>query len=407
MSSAKGIREVAYVDTRQGGGVRNAHAVRPGFEPLAWHDCAGGGQIVVEKGIAYVGNMRNPHGTMVIDVSDPRHPKPLAAIAMPIGTHSHKVRVANGLMLTNREVLGERAARGETPPEDFQGGLGIYDVSNPAKPKLITNWKTTDKPGPSYARGVHRFDFDGRYAYISPTWEGYLGNIVMILDLADPARPVEVGRWWMPGQWLAGGETPSWRGRQHRCHHPIRLGDRLYVSYWHGGFVILDIADLARPRFVSGLDWSPPFMTPTHTALPVPFPLHGRRVLLVSDEDVAKLEPGPPSFLWLVDVTDERRPVPFASFQVAGVDGSPQPEYTGCHQPCEEITGTEIPVAWFAHGLRIVDIADLHAPRESAHFVPDVPPGQARVCSNDVCVDDRGLLYLIDRGRGLHILERV
>jgi hypothetical protein len=28
------------------------------------------------------------------------------------------------------------------------------------------------------------------------------------------------------------------------------------------------------------------------------------------------------------------------------------------------------------------------------------------VCSNDVCYDARGLLYLIDRDRGLHILER-
>jgi hypothetical protein len=229
---------------------------------------------------------------------------------------------------------------------------------------------------------------------------------VMILDLADPARPTEVGRWWMPGQWTAGGETPSWRGRQHRCHHPIRQGNRLYVSYWHGGFVILDIADMARPRLVSGLDWSPPFITPTHTALPVPFPLRGRRVLLVADEDVAKLEPGPPSFLWLVDITDETRPVPFASFQVAGIDGTPQPEFTGCHQPVEHITSTEVPVAWFAHGLRVVDIADPHAPREVAHFLPEPPPDQARVCANDVCVDDRGLIYVIDRGRGLHILER-
>jgi hypothetical protein len=28
------------------------------------------------------------------------------------------------------------------------------------------------------------------------------------------------------------------------------------------------------------------------------------------------------------------------------------------------------------------------------------------VCSNDVFVDNRGLIYLIDRKRGLHILER-
>jgi hypothetical protein len=58
------------------------------------------------------------------------------------------------------------------------------------------------------------------------------------------------------------------------------------------------------------------------------------------------------------------------------------------------------------HGLRIVDIADPHAPREVASFVPPVPEGETRVCSNDACVDARGLLYLIDRGRGLHILER-
>ena len=70
------------------------------------------------------------------------------------------------------------------------------------------------------------------------------------------------------------------------------------------------------------------------------------------------------------------------------------------------MTGTEIPVAWFAHGLRIIDIANPHAPREVAYFMPDVPQGTDRVQSNDVTVDERGLIYLIDRVRGLHILER-
>ena len=63
-------------------------------------------------------------------------------------------------------------------------------------------------------------------------------------------------------------------------------------------------------------------------------------------------------------------------------------------------------MAWFARGLRIVDIANPHAPCEVGHFLPPVPEGSARVCSNDVCVDDRGLMYLVDRGRGVHILER-
>ena len=38
--------------------------------------------------------------------------------------------------------------------------------------------------------------------------------------------------------------------------------------------------------------------------------------------------------------------------------------------------------------------------------MPDVPPGSQRVQSNDVTVDDRGLIYLLDRVRGLNILER-
>ena len=362
-----------------------------GIRAVGYYDCPGGGQVVVSGTTAFIAHMKAPNGTTIVDVSDPAHPRKLAEVTIPAGVHSHKVRVSDGVMLVNREVVQSEEGKAR------EGGLGIYDVSKPDKPREIAFWK---------CGGVHRFTFDGRYAYISPEIEGYQGNIVMTLDVKNPERPEEVGRWWMPGQWVAGGETPSWQGRHHRCHHPIRRGNRMYVSYWHGGFVILDCEDLAKPRMVSALDWTPPFTHPIHTALPLPWPLAGRRVMLVADEDVAKTEPSPPSFLWLVDITDETRPVPFASFQVEGVDGSPQPPFTGCHQPSEDVRSTEIPVAWFAYGLRIVDVKNPHAPREVAHFLPDVPQGSKRVCSNDVCYDDRGLMYLIDRDRGLHILER-
>lgn len=366
-----------------------------GIREVGYFDCAGGGQVVVKGGVAYIGNMRAPDGTVIVDVSDPKRPRELARLGMVLGTHSHKVRVANDLMIVNRERNPYQLGA----PADFRGGVGIYDVSRRGEPRLITAWETEGE-------GVHRFDFDGRYLYFSPTVRGYVGNIVMILDLADPARPVEVGRWWMPGQWVEGGETPAWQGAAHKCHHPLRLGNRLYTSYWHGGFVILDIDDLRRPKHVSGLDWSPPFAHPTHTALPVPFPVRGRRLLLVADEDVVKLFPQAPAFLWIVDITEETKPVPIATFQLPEFDGTPQPEYTGCHQPCEIITSTEIPVAWFARGLRVIDIANPHAPREVAWYLPDVPAGSKAVQSNDVTVDERGLIYLLDRVRGLHILER-
>jgi len=358
-------------------------------------DCPGGGQVWIDGTTLYIAHMAAPHGTTVVDVSDPRRPRQLAAIDIPEGWHSHKVRVSNGIMLVNHEKIGQSGAT------DFGGGLGIYDVSQPTNPKPITKWRTA-------GRGVHRYDFDGRYAYISPTAEGYVGNIMMILDLANPAKPVEVARWWIPGQWQAGGEPYPWNGGvAPRCHHPLRLGDRLYVSYWHHGLFILDISDMSRPKVVAHANTSPAFPHPTHTCLPIPQPLKGRNILVVADEDVAKLRPSPPSFAWIYDITVERQPVPIATFQVPGLDGDgrPQPPMSGCHQPSERLRGTVIPFAWFAQGLRLVDIADPFAPREVGHFLPDRPERSERVSSNDVTIDDRGLIYLVDRVRGVDIIE--
>jgi hypothetical protein len=357
-------------------------------------DCAGGGQVWVDGTTLYVGHMAAPHGTSIYDVADPRAPRRLATIELPEGWHSHKVRVANGVMIVNHERVGKGEA-------DFGGGLGIYDVSKPETPKLICKWKTDGK-------GVHRYSFDGRFAYISPTVEGYVGNIVMILDLADPERPREVGRWWSPGQWKAGGEDcRRIGGVEPRCHHPLRLDDRLYVSYWHHGLFILDIEDMSRPRLVSGHNTSPSFPHPTHTCLPIGETLKGRRVLVVADEDVAKLRPAAPAFSWIYDVTDETSPIPISTFQVAGLDrnGSPQPPMTGCHQPSERVAGTVIPFAWFAHGLRFIDIADPFQPSEVGRYIPDPPAGCQRVSSNDVTIDDRGLIYLVDQQRGVDIIE--
>ncbi len=366
-----------------------------GIKEVANVDCPGGGQVVVQNHVAYVGNMSNPDGTTIVDVRDPRKPRIVSRLGMLPGTHSHKVRVKNDLMLVNRELTSPHLA-----PEGYKGGLGIYDISRPMEPKLICEWQT---PG----RGVHRFDFDGEFAYLSATEEGYAGHIVKILDLRNPAKPEEVARWWMPGQWTAGGEEKTWEGANHRCHHPLRVGNRLYTSYWFGGVVILDIEDMARPQVVSSLHWNGTFPWPTHTALKVPFKVRGRDLMIVADEDVFRSEDQPPAFLWMVDINDEKQPVPFGSFQVAGEDGSPRPLYTGCHQPCEIITGTELPVAWFAHGLRIVDFSNPHAVREVASYMPTPTGHLPRPQSNDITVDDRGLMYLLDRIRGLNILERV
>ena len=358
-------------------------------------DCPGGGQVWVDGTTLYVGHMRNPSGTSIYDVSDPRAPKQLARIDVPQGWHSHKVRAQDGVMIVNHERFGS-----DNP--EYGGGLAIYDVTKPSEPKQITKWMTAGK-------GVHRYDFDGRYAYISPTAEGYVGNIVMILDMANPEKPEEVGRWWIPGQWEAGGEEYPWHNWvPPRCHHPLRVGNRLYVSYWHHGFFILDIEDMTKPKLISARNTSGSFPHPTHTCLKMPMKLKGRDVMIVADEDVAKLYPAAPAFTWVYDISNEFDPISIGTFQVEGIDpdGAPQEPMTGCHQPSERLTGTTVvPFAWFAQGLRLIDFADPYHPSEVGFYEPDPPAGHERSSSNDVTLDSRGLIYMIDRQNGVDIIE--
>src|SRR5439155_10914187 len=81
-----------------------------GVKQVGYFDCAGGGQVVVDGRVAFVAHMKAPHGTTVVDVSDPARPRQLASIEVPAGTHSHKVRAGNGLMLVNREAHGQASS---------------------------------------------------------------------------------------------------------------------------------------------------------------------------------------------------------------------------------------------------------------------------------------------------------
>ena len=72
-------------------------------QSLSRLDIEGGGQIVVHDGYAYVGHMETPHGTSIIDISDPRKPCVTASIESSPFSHTHKVRVCGDIMITNVE----------------------------------------------------------------------------------------------------------------------------------------------------------------------------------------------------------------------------------------------------------------------------------------------------------------
>ncbi len=404
-------------------------------------DIPGGGQIVVDDGYAYVGHMKPPHGTTILDISAPAAPKVVATIDLPDPySHTHKVRVVGDLMYTNveqydrhffrkseeletaRKNLADVLKRAPTNKEiadelgvdearipeldDFlgrgyvDGGFRIYDISDRSAPKLLSDTKT-------FGFGVHRFDVDENYAYISTEVEGYIGNILVIYDIKDPKNPVVVGRWSMPGQNLAAGEVPTWKGYKNRLHHAMRVGDELWASVWHAGLRVLDASDITNPETIGSFDYHPPFPEPTHTVLPFPDLIDGRRIAVAVDEEHAHTPGRLHGFLWVLDVSDLSDIKALSAFDVSELDSpwSRAPGRFGAHQFREKLEGTLVYVTWFSGGLRVVDVADPLHPVEVAHYIPEPLGDEPSPQSNDVDVGANGLIYMIDRNRGLDILE--
>src|ERR1700723_2120515 len=98
--------------------------------------CPRGGQGWGGRKALYNGPQGQPTGTTIVDVADPKNPVVLASVDLPPGWHSHKVRVANGIMVVNHE------RQGKDGDASFGGGLGIYDVLTPAQQTLLCKWGT-------------------------------------------------------------------------------------------------------------------------------------------------------------------------------------------------------------------------------------------------------------------------
>lgn len=425
-----------------------AHKVRR----IGHLDLPGAGQVCVAGGHAYVGHIPSPSqlGTSIIDVSDPKNPRVVSTITLDDPqSHSHKARAVGDILIVNHErnmsrigrraeqlpaerriladtlkrepTRAELAARMRVTEDDLRtledyeqrgydnGGFKIYDVSKPAQPQLVCYQKTG-------GIGSHRFDMDARYAYISTEMTGYVGNILVIYDLRDPNKPEEVSRWWMTGQHIAGGETPTWSGKRQRLHHALRRGNEMWASCWHGGFWIVDVSDIAKPRGVGHCNYHPLFPEPTHTIMPVPDQIGGKRIALAIDEEDQAQSASEEearrgrahACILTFDASDFANIKPLGQFQVSELDSpfsrTPGARF-GAHQYCEVMHGTLVHAVWFGGGLRIVDVADPLSPREVGYFIPEPVGGRAAPQSNDVALDDRGLIYVVDRHVGFDILE--
>ena len=383
-----------------------------------------GCQVMVSRGYAYVCHVFSG-GISVIDVRDPRAMKPVGFLPVHPASWSIHCQTHGDLMLAIEEfnfysvfnseksyyggsISGVHSSRFGTQGEDFSAGLRVYDIADPAHPRAIGFMSVA-------GLGLHRVWWVGdRYAYASAFLDGYTDHVLIVIDMADPTRPVEVGRWWLPGMWRDGGETPQGVGRV-ALHHAVVEDDVAYGCWRDGGLTILDVADKSAPTLVAHRNWCPPFAGGTHSALP----LHDRGLLVVADEAVRNIDEEPLKYTWMLDIRAPANPVTIATMPVPSErDYFAKGGHFGPHNLWENRpegyrSSRYILATYQNAGLRVFDTLNPFRPEEVGWFVPPLParmvdtrPGIApQLHAADVYVEASGVAFITDFNAGMCSVE--
>jgi len=388
-----------------------------------------GVQLMINKGYAFVGHMFSK-GFSVIDVRDPRKPKPVKYMpAAPntwmihLQTHGDLMLVINARdMFAAEEFQDERQyyrgshAEQSAAEADVSGkrnwtaGMGVYDISNPEEPRQIGFM-------PIEGGGIHRIWYVGdRWAYVSALLDGFTDYIFVTVDMADPTRPKEAGRYWLPGMNTAAGETPNWPStRRYGLHHAIVNGDTAYGAWRDGGLVMMDVADRAAPKLITHRNWCPPYGGGTHNCLPLP----DRQLLVVVDEAVLDHCEDGIKYIWMFDIREPTNPIGISTFPTPDeADYVKKGAHFGPHnihenRPDALVSSTLIFSTYQNAGIRVTDIGNAYRPKEVAAFVPPEPrqladrrPNRNKVIQScDVYVTADGIIYTTDFNGGMYILE--
>lgn len=355
-------------------------------------------------------------GWSIIEITDPRNPRFVRYIEGPPNTWTLQVQIADGKMITSMERIPP--GWGGDGSGQYGEGFYIWSLADPENPQRLGHYKTGGK-------GTHRNYYDGgNTVYATALPNGYDGHILAVVDISDPANPKEVSRWWRKGQWTAGGESGA---PEHTLLHggTYVIGNRAYLPYGGGGFVILDMSDVKAPKLIGDLPFSPPFASriAVHTAIP----LQQRPLVVVNSEAIVEQCDEPLGFAGIVDIRVETKPrlislfplpeppkdYPYKNFcQKPGRFG-PHNQHQHQFQSCLYQNENIVFLTYFNAGLRAYDISDERLPKEIGYFLPPDPvkrlgplPKTGLVTqSEDVIVDARGNIFVSDKNHGIYALR--
>jgi hypothetical protein len=402
------------------------------------------------------------NGTSIIDVTDPKQPRYLVHIPGQEGLGEQ-----GGAQMV-RACEGKSLPKGD-PNKVYMlrvfGGKAheIWDVTDPANPAVLTRIEGL--------RDTHKnwWECDTGVAYLvgqAPEWR--TRRMTMIYDLSDPAKPVFIRHFGLPGQQPGStGPVPT------DLHGPISTGprgNRVYFGYGTGGNGVLQIVDrnklLNGPKEPTDANLVYPQVAridlPADAGAHTAFPMLGMQLPEFANQ---KLRPGTAAaagiehdhegaapartqagrdfvavvgeslanecfenrqLVRMVDITVESKPFGVSTWTVPEASGRfcDRGGRFGTHSSNENMTpiyyNRVLFIAHFNAGVRALDVRDPFNMKEIGFYIPAVTDktdkrcvgtGAAEKCkvaiqTNNVDVDDRGYIYIADRANtGLHILE--
>ncbi|MBI2821853.1 MAG: hypothetical protein HYX74_06475 [Acidobacteria bacterium] len=184
-------------------------------------------------------------------------------------------------------AAGLQPCSAESASSGFLRGVEFWDVTDPRNPAGLGFFFTGSRGAGVHE--LHLFQREERiFALLAVPFSELLGEggDFRIVEATDPRNPRQVGQWRLFAQ--VGAEVASEaRGASPAiyCHSAWanQEGTIAYLSYWDAGVIILDIADPARPRLLGRIQYPPESEGNTHSA----WGTQSGNVLLVADEDYA------------------------------------------------------------------------------------------------------------------------
>jgi len=332
---------------------------------------------------------------LVYDISNPTQPKLTDTIKVDARLVNDIMTTADGkILVISREGASNR-----------KNGIAFYDTSDPAHPKLISEYTAT------VTGGVHSAFVDGHYVYLTDDATGSL----RVIDFRDPKNPKEVARWQTENPLAAPIRTKEGEHIGGRYLHDVYVKDGLaYLAYWHDGLVILDVGSglkggsPEKPQLVSQLRFNhyelygDGWLAGTHSVY------RYRNYVFIGDEvfpslfDIKSTKRFPVrGIIHVVDVSDIAQPRKVAEY--------PVPE-GGAHNMWVE--NDVMYLGYYSGGGRVVDVSgelrgDLYRQgREiAALWTGDAEGFRANLPFTWGAQPHNGLIYFNDIHSGLWIVK--